>query len=94
MKNYRKKPVVIQAMTFEEVMQYGLRNGANVVNGRPWSFSINGHPVTHETDEKYIVSTLEGTHYFTPEDMLIIGVKGEISPCKKDIFLMTYEDCP
>jgi len=28
----------------------------------------------------------------TPKDMLIIGVKGEIYPCKLDIFDMTYEE--
>jgi hypothetical protein len=27
----------------------------------------------------------------TREDMLIIGVKGEIYPCKKDIFEATYD---
>jgi hypothetical protein len=27
----------------------------------------------------------------TPNDMLITGVKGEIYPCKKDIFEATYE---
>lgn len=28
---------------------------------------------------------------FTREDMLITGIKGEIYPCKKDIFHATYE---
>jgi hypothetical protein len=91
MKNYRKKPVTIQAMTFDEMVEYGKANGGNIVNGMPWSFNINGHAVSHENDECYIISTLEGTNHMTPNDMLIIGIKGEIYPCKLDIFVATYE---
>lgn len=88
---YRKKPVVIEAITFDELVQHGLRNTTNVVNGMPWSFHYNGHPITHENDRCYLIPTLEGTHNMTPDDMLITGVKGEIYPCKKDIFEATYE---
>ena len=88
---YRKKPVVIEAVTFAEFIEYGINNGANIVDGMPWSFDYNGHPVTHETDEWYIIPTLEGDHAMTPKDMLITGVQGEIYPCKIDIFEATYE---
>lgn len=88
---FRKKPVVIEAITFQEFIEYGKNNGANIVNGMPWSFKYNGHPITHETDERYLILTLEGTMDFTPQDMLITGVNGEIYPCKIDIFEKTYE---
>ena len=88
---YRKKPVVIEAITFEEFIEYGRQHTDNIVNGMPWSFEFHGHPVTHENDKCYLIPTLEGEHLFTPDDMLIIGVKGEIYPCKIDIFEMTYE---
>jgi hypothetical protein len=91
MSKYRKKPVVIEAITFDEFVEHGKQNGGNIVNGMPWSFEYNGHPVTHENDECYLIPTLEGTHNFTPQDMLITGVNGEIYPCKKDIFEKTYE---
>ena len=91
MGNYRKKPVVIEAVTFAEFIEYGKNNGANIVNGMPWSFSYKGHPVTHETDECYLIPTLEGVMQFTPNDMLITGVNGEIYPCKLEIFEKTYE---
>lgn len=91
MKKYRKKPVVIEAMTFDEFIQYGKENTDNIVNGMPWSFTINGYNVTHENDECYLIPTLEGIHNFTKDDMLIIGIKGEIYPCKIDIFEATYE---
>ena len=88
---YRKKPVIIEAITFEEFIEYGKTHGKNIINGMPWSFEYKGWPVTHENDECYMIPTLEGQYKFTPNDMLITGVKGEIYPCKKDIFEATYE---
>jgi len=91
MTKFRKKPVVIEAITFDELVKHGLENGANVVNDMPWSWDYNGHEISHENDECYLIPTLEGTMKMTPNDLLITGVKGEIYPCKKDIFEATYE---
>jgi hypothetical protein len=91
MGKFRKKPVEIEAITFDELVQYGKDNSGNIVNGMPWSFNYNGHPITHENDNCYLIPTLEGTHNMTPNDMLITGVQGEIYPCKLDIFNATYE---
>lgn len=91
MSKYRKKPVTISAFTFDDMVAIGRATSANVVDGVPWSFEINGHAITHETDDVYLIATLEGTHRMTRADMLIIGVMGEIYPCKLDIFAATYE---
>ena len=88
---YRKKPVVIEAITFDQLIQHGRESGAPLTNGMPWSFSYAGHPVTHETDNLYIIPTLEGHMAMGRGDMLITGVKGEIYPCKADIFAAIYE---
>ncbi|HAR37913.1 MAG TPA: hypothetical protein DCS09_04685 [Porphyromonadaceae bacterium] len=88
---FRKKPVVVEAITFDEMIEHGTNTGGNIVNGMPWSFTYNGHPISHENDKCYLIPTLEGTHNMTPGDMLITGVSGEIYPCKIDIFLKTYE---
>jgi hypothetical protein len=37
------------------------------------------------------IDTLEGGHIVCPGDFIITGVKGEVYPCKPDIFLATYE---
>lgn len=90
---YRKRPVIIEAITFDEFVEYG-RSQAKVLYGdkaMPWAFQYKGHGITQENDECYLIPTLEGTHNFTPQDMLITGVKGEIYPCKLDIFEATYE---
>jgi len=38
-----------------------------------------------------MVPTLEGNMYANPGDWIIKGVKGEVYPCKPDIFEATYE---
>lgn len=91
MAKFQKKPVVVEAITFAEMVAHGKATSGNIVNGMPWSFEYNGHPITHENDQCYLIPTLEGTHNMTPADMLITGVKGEIYPCKIDIFEATYE---
>jgi len=98
MAKYRKKPVVIEAITWDEFIEHGRKicilegREHNIINGMPWSFMYSGHPITHEHDRAYIIPTLEGSMFMTPDDMLLTGVKGEIYPCKMDIFLATYEE--
>lgn len=91
---YRKKPVVIEAITFDEFVKYGANqcpDDAKLHDGFAWHFKYKDHPVTHENNECYIIPTLEGMMNFTPKDMLITGIAGEIYPCKLDIFNETYE---
>jgi len=38
------------------------------------------------------IDTLEGGHIVCPGDYIITGIKGEIYPCKPDIFKATYEE--
>lgn len=92
MAQFIKKPIEVKAISFEEFVQYGLNaEGANIVNGEPWHFSYEGHPITQENATVYLIPTKEGTMRFTPSDVLITGIQGEIYPCKKDIFEATYE---
>lgn len=99
MTQYRKKPVVIDAITFDELMQHGIEQckaegrESSIINGKPWCFTYKGHPISHERDDCYIIPTLESPHghHMTPDDMLITGVAGELYPCKIDIFLSTYQ---
>ena len=37
------------------------------------------------------IDTLEGGHIVCPGDWIIQGIKGELYPCKPDIFEATYE---
>jgi len=91
MAKYRKKPEIIEAITFDEFLEYGRNNGENIVCDMPWSFSYNGYPITHENDECYLILTLNETYRFTPQDMLIIDSHGKIRPCGLDTFEKMYD---
>jgi hypothetical protein len=91
MAKFIKKPLEIEAITFEEFVEFGRQNGGNIVDGMPWSFNYKGHSVTHENDECYLVPTHQGIVQFTPDDMLITQIDGEIYPCKKELFILTYD---
>ncbi len=88
---WRKRPVVIEAITFDELVEYGKAQGVPLHDGMPWSFIYCGQPITHENSGCYLIPTLEGTMRLNRGDMLITGVKGEIYPCRADIFEATYE---
>ncbi len=45
-----------------------------------------------QIDSPFEVDTLEGMHTGSPGDFLIMGIQGELYPCKPDIFAATYEE--
>ncbi|MCO4240827.1 hypothetical protein ACFOW3_13325 [Acidovorax facilis] len=95
MAKFTKKPVTVEAITFQELVDHGRRVAPESINGgMPWSFTYVGHHISHENDTCYLIPTLEGTMKMGPGDMLITGVKGEIYPCKRDIFEATYDAEP
>jgi len=93
---YRKKPVIIDAISYEEFQQYAEHESNHTVDliEQDWTLIIeyNGHRITRAYGKNdYIIPTLEGNHLLTKADMLITGIKGELYPCKKEIFALTYE---
>ncbi len=84
MAQFRKKPVVIEAMQFTGVLA-------------DWVFDwmdceIITEPSSGLTSVDILkIKTLEGVMEVDPGDWVIKGVKGEFYPCKPDIFEMTYE---
>lgn len=95
--NFRKKPVVIQAMPLEWGTWNAMCAFADVgklADGKPEGCYVSqeGQPTDKLTDEiGLMIPTLEGIHLARQGDYVIRGVKGELYPCKPDIFAMTYE---
>jgi hypothetical protein len=86
MAQYRKKPVVIEAIQYKGYMTDEVINfiGDSLISDSRWGDECG--PVG------YFIKTLEGTSYMLDRnDYIIKGVKGEYYPCKPDIFEMTYE---
>ena len=46
----------------------------------------------YQTDEELEIETSEGVMKANKGDWIIKGVKGELYPCKPDVFKMTYEE--
>ena len=45
----------MKKITFNDLVEYGKNNGANIVNDMPWSFIYELMPVTHENDNEYLI---------------------------------------
>ena len=85
MAQYRKKPVVIEAIQF---------NGKNAEEIEQWSNNnVKAGPASEDTlTRSYLeIETLEGMMTAQQNDYIIKGVKGEFYPCKPDIFEQTYD---
>ena len=82
---YRKKPVQIQAFQFYMNLDYS--------NGTVphWFYKNVNDGIVIDNGDHLIIKTLEGDHRANVGDYIIRGVKGELYPCKSDIFEMTYE---
>ena len=80
MAKFRKKPVVIEAVLNNSDLRpadlFDLVSDAKGVR-------VDGRAV--------IIQTLEGELRAEEGDWIIRGIKGEIYPCKPDIFRATYE---
>ena len=80
---YRKKPVVIDAIQFND----------SSIDIMEWVEEFEGD-IPHITYSRdiIIIETLEGQMTAGRLDWIIRGVQGEFYPCKPDIFDATYEE--
>lgn len=78
---FRKKPVIIEAVQYKGGITKELEN----------FISDCGRNVTFKPGIM-IIETLEGDMIANKNDWIIKGVKGELYPCKPDIFEQTYEE--
>jgi len=93
MSKYRKLPVVIEAFQWtggpdqtedpEWIIEAMKKGEVEILME---STENGGIPVSMH------INTLEGVMKATPGDFIIKGVRGEIYPCKPDIFHATYEE--
>ena len=86
---FRKKPVIVEAERYdgskESIARILRLEGAS----RPYRGRIRLYENFYENF--LVIPTLEGNHRADEGDWIIKGVKGELYPCKSDIFEATYE---
>jgi hypothetical protein len=88
MTQYRKKPVVVEAMqwngkNFNEIESF--------TNNKVRYYSYYDKNEYGENKNILVIPTLEGDMSAMIGDYIIRGIKGEFYPCKPDIFEATYE---
>jgi len=89
MTRYRKKPVEVEAVQLNERGLIG--------EDWFWDAVTRNDVITHHFGKHYpepamcVIKTLEGDMTANAGDYIIQGVKGELYPCKSDIFEQTYE---
>ena len=82
---YRKKPVIIEAIQFED-------NSDRIIEIHEFMGGDTIRVNYEDKDNPYLkIETLEGTMKASVGDCIIKGVNGEFYPCKPDIFEKTYE---
>lgn len=91
MAKFRKKPVEIEAIrndgTWKPIIQW-----LQQLSGGGMVFQPGQEPpITRNDDGSLNIATLEGTMRADVGDWVIQGVKGELYPCKPDIFAATYD---
>lgn len=92
MAKFKKRPVVIEAFEFTE--DVALRY---LIDREPLPFADIGVSGDFRTKPRILyrawinIETLEGTMRAYVGDWIIRGVKGELYPCKPDVFAATYE---
>lgn len=98
---YRKRPVVVEAVLFEDVMFDGTGSFSIFFDTEEdlpkWlRAALTDETVFPVSDDppQLVVRTLEGEMLADKGDWIIKGVKGELYPCKPEIFAMTYEAAP
>ncbi len=83
MKKYRKKLVVVEAMQYD---------GNNRKEIRDWAGALVFVNYADSSDKNLYIETLEGQMAAHMGDWIIRGIKGELYPCKPDIFEATFEE--
>lgn len=85
MPQFRKKPVVIEAVEWSGT---GFNRHAE-----PWLSFLNASDAgrIYSAGPNLCIETLEGKMIASPGDWIIRGVKGEFYPCRADIFAASYE---
>jgi hypothetical protein len=78
---FRKKPVVIQAVQYDG-------SGLSLEKIRAMG---TGNIIDVTLDNTLLIPTLEGMMEALKGDFVIKGIKGEIYPCKPDVFVNSYE---
>ena len=87
---FRKKPVVIEAFQLTTAAKESNVDWPEWLNAA-WQKDFKEPGAFYRLSTAFLIHTLEGSMVVNTDDWIIRGVKGELYPCKPDIFEATYE---
>lgn len=92
MAKYKKKPVTIEAFQYDGDFQ----NTKGEYYIPEWAIKAYESGIMYfkpfkDKPSELFIKTLEGEHHAAIGDYIIQGIRGELYPCKPDIFVKTYE---
>jgi hypothetical protein len=94
---FRKLPIEVEAFQMTKARRWDNSEWPNWLNeawqrgcgeNGLWCAGLSGN---EPANEPLNLGTLEGVYRIKWDDWIIQGVKGELYPCKPDIFSMSYE---
>ena len=91
MSKYRKKPIEIEAVQWKTFGDHPAVEAGWIDPIRGTILLPGQRHLAARSEKTAIIKTLEGWHEVRPGDWIIAGIKGELYPCKPDIFELTYE---
>lgn len=91
MSKFRKKPVEVEAVKVVDLIRAKDSGHWPNVEIPHWAIDANHEGVLEIYGINVEIVTLEGTMTGDIDDWIIQGVKGELYPCKPDIFAATYD---
>lgn len=103
MTSYVKNPIPIEAVLYKGNIDTGFMGAMGAVfeeNHPAWideaQTAWDGHSMSPPEGKWWVhsdgimIGTREGSHIASPGDYIMRGIKGEIYPCKPDIFAESY----
>lgn len=88
MAKFRKKPVIIEAVEVSDLVAEFFQRQAL---WPAWAREAFDNGTLQVGEHSVQIKTLEGEMVGERADWIIRGVKGELYPCKPDIFAATYD---
>ncbi len=96
MYQFQKRPIIIEAFQMTKSRRWDNSEWPQWLNeawneGSIWIDSDAEIAPGHQSAAELLCGTLEGVHRIAWNDWIIRDIKGEIYPCKPDIFEATYQ---
>lgn len=90
---FRKRPLEVEAIHAQQALSFAWNHWSSLPQWLKDAYDV-GNVLFLNDPPRVEIETLEGTMTAQSSDWIIRGIKGELYPCKPDVFAATYEAAP